>query len=541
MLIFLSKYAILSDILSKKEEITMEKDEISEKNENLSNDEDNVSETVNEEAEDLDEAEDIEEISNDYDIEEELTDNEVKDDTDEEVDEMPKKKFNKKVVIIPIATVALVYLGGVAFYSSHFAPGTYINNVPCSNLTVEKAEEKIYDTVADYTYTIKLKNEKEEYIKGKDISLECIQINETAKAKETQNPFLWFYDKNNLDLDANLVISYDEDALFNCTEWLDCAVEARERLSDVTSRLVYENGEYTVSEENTEEVVDFARFYSLVKTDVYALKQSVLLEDEGLYVPEAQAENVREIIDTANRYVSSNITYLNGDEKYILTGDLINQWVSFGENSEVILDGEKVAEYVHNLAGSYDTVGKQREFVTSMGTTVTVGGGNFGWKVDQAAEKEALAELIYSGAVTEREPEYKQKGQIHNEKTDIYGTYVEISLSAQTLWFYKDTNLVITTPVVTGNPYAGNATPPGVFVLAYKARNAVLRGANYATPVSYWMPFNGGIGLHDATWRGIFGGSIYRGGGSHGCINLPFSAAAKIYEQISAGVPVVVY
>ncbi len=522
----------------------MEKDEISEQNENLSNGEDNLSETVNEDAEKLDKTENMEEteeISDDYDIEEELTDDDAEDDADEEVNEKPKKKFNKKAVIIPIAAVALVYLGGVVFYSSHFAPGTYINNVPCSNLTVEKAEEKIYDIVENYTYTIKLKDNKEEYIKGEDISLECVQINETAKAKETQNPFLWFYDKGNLDLDANLVISYDEDALFNCVEWLDCAVEARERLSDVTSRLVYENGEYTVSVENTEEVVDFARFYSLVKTDVYALKQSVSLEDEGLYVPEAQAESVREIIDTANRYVSANITYLNGKEQYILNGDLINQWISFGENSEVILDGEKVAEYVYNLAGSYDTVGKQREFVTSMGTTVTVGGGNFGWKVDQVAEKAALAELIYSGAVTEREPEYARKGQIHSEKTDIYGTYVEISLSAQTLWFYKDTNLVLTTPVVTGNPYAGNATPPGVFYVAYKARNAVLRGATYATPVSYWMPFNGGIGLHDATWRGIFGGSIYRGGGSHGCINLPFSAAAKIYDQISAGVPVVVY
>ena len=40
--------------------------------------------------------------------------------------------------------------------------------------------------------------------------------------------------------------------------------------------------------------------------------------------------------------------------------------------------------------------------------------------------------------------------------------------------------------------------------------------------VTYWMPFNGGIGFHDATWRGCFGGQIYIWSGSHGCVNMPY-------------------
>ena len=47
------------------------------------------------------------------------------------------------------------------------------------------------------------------------------------------------------------------------------------------------------------------------------------------------------------------------------------------------------------------------------------------------------------------------------------------------------------------------------------------------------MPFNGGIGLHDASWRGSFGGTIYKNGGSHGCINLPYSKAQAIYNIIT--------
>lgn len=84
-------------------------------------------------------------------------------------------------------------------------------------------------------------------------------------------------------------------------------------------------------------------------------------------------------------------------------------------------------------------------------------------------------------------------------------------------------------------------TPPGVFGLSYKTTNAVLRGAGYQTPVNYWMPFYGNYGMHDATWRSEFGGSIYIADGSHGCINLPLDMAAQIYQYVSAGFPVICY
>ena len=77
--------------------------------------------------------------------------------------------------------------------------------------------------------------------------------------------------------------------------------------------------------------------------------------------------------------------------------------------------------------------------------------------------------------------------------------------------------------------------------LKYKQANATLRGPGYACPVRYWMPFNGGIGIHDATWRGSFGGSIYVYNGSHGCINTPLSLAGTIFNEIEQGVPIVCY
>ena len=114
-------------------------------------------------------------------------------------------------------------------------------------------------------------------------------------------------------------------------------------------------------------------------------------------------------------------------------------------------------------------------------------------------------------------------------------------MTAQHLFYYKDGSLVVESDFVSGNEAKGWATPAGVYPLTYKQKDAVLKGEDYKTPVDYWMPFNGGIGLHDATWRSSFGGTLYKNGGSHGCVNLPHSVAQKIFENISAGTPVLCY
>ena len=95
--------------------------------------------------------------------------------------------------------------------------------------------------------------------------------------------------------------------------------------------------------------------------------------------------------------------------------------------------------------------------------------------------------------------------------------------------------------MVTGNSDGKHDTPQGVYKLKYKQRNAILRGPGYETPVSFWMPFNGDIGMHDATWRGSFGGNIYTYDGSHGCVNCSYDLAQGIFDNIPAGAPIICY
>lgn len=123
------------------------------------------------------------------------------------------------------------------------------------------------------------------------------------------------------------------------------------------------------------------------------------------------------------------------------------------------------------------------------------------------------------------------------------GTYIWVSIADQQLSYFVDGQLALSSPVVTGN--AGtHDTPTGEYSVIYKSRNVTLRGLEdngdeYESFVQYWIAFIGSeYGIHDASWRSDFGGSIYMGGGSHGCINMPESQAAALYDMVEEGTPV---
>lgn len=148
--------------------------------------------------------------------------------------------------------------------------------------------------------------------------------------------------------------------------------------------------------------------------------------------------------------------------------------------------------------------------------------------------------MIENGESGERTPVYFQTAASY-EMPDYGNTYVEINLTAQHLFLYKNGEKILESDFVSGNASRGYDTPAGAYSITYKQRDATLTGENYRTPVSYWMPFNRNIGMHDANWRGSFGGNIYKTNGSHGCINLPPSKAKTIYENIEKGTAVICY
>ena len=115
-------------------------------------------------------------------------------------------------------------------------------------------------------------------------------------------------------------------------------------------------------------------------------------------------------------------------------------------------------------------------------------------------------------------------------------SYIEVSITNQTLNYYENGELVLTSPVVTG---INNGTPTGNFKVLNKATNVNLKGADYISHVNYWIAFIGSsYGMHDASWRSTFGGTIYKYNGSHGCVNMPYYKVQELYNLVEIGTPV---
>ena len=104
----------------------------------------------------------------------------------------------------------------------------------------------------------------------------------------------------------------------------------------------------------------------------------------------------------------------------------------------------------------------------------------------------------------EREPVYLQTAASH-DGPDFGNTYVEMNLTSQHMFFYKEGKLLIESDFVSGDEAKGFRTPAGAYEITYKQMNATLKGKDYKTPIKYWMPFNGNIGMHDGYWRTSFG------------------------------------
>lgn len=119
-------------------------------------------------------------------------------------------------------------------------------------------------------------------------------------------------------------------------------------------------------------------------------------------------------------------------------------------------------------------------------------------------------------------------------------TYIDIDLENQHVTYYENGVAIIETDCVSGDVDGGRSTPKGTYAVTGKVNGKYLTGPTWHVWVDYWMPFNGAIGLHDASWRSKFGGTIYKTSGSHGCVNIPKDVAQTIFKRLEVGTMVVV-
>lgn len=440
--------------------------------------------------------------------------------------------------VVPI----MLYLVSVIYMQDKFLFNTKVGDIDVSLKTLQETRELIKEEIiGNYVIQISAINGEKAHITGKEIALDIeTKIEPFFNA---QNKWKWpLVLSNEQRYPLEYEITFDEhlldEKIENCIFYQDEHMEDPENayISEYTSGKGYEiipetKGSRLIKDKASNEIENAIR----------NLKESLSLEEKECYESAKITKDSAFLIEELKRKntaVSASITYDFGNEKIHLTPDIYHEWIDFSKE-EISIDEDKAKEYVEELIKKTDTAYTDREFKTSSGNVVMVT-GPYGYRIAPNDERTQMISDILSGENIIRKPIYTREGATR-EKDDYGNTYVEIDLTTQRVYLYVNGELIKSSDCVTGNVSKGHTTPPGIYPMTYKEKNAVLRGPGYASPVKFWMPFNGGIGLHDASWRSKFGGEIYKTNGSHGCINLPYDMAKTIYDNAYAGMPVICY
>ncbi len=438
----------------------------------------------------------------------------------------------------------IVYIAVAVYFSSHFYEDTEIYGIDCSQKSVEEVKILVADKLDEYRLEVKERGGASEYLSADQIDLKFVDNSSIDRMARAQRSYIWpimlMMERDDM---AGVAFSYDQKKALTAFKDLECMnpiytkapTDAYVQVTNSGFEVVKETEGNTLNPETTAKALYAAldggkSVLDLEEEDCY-LKPDLYSDDEAL-VAEAEAKDV---------LVQADITYEFGSRQERVNAPVIAQWITQAADGSYVIDDVEVTEYVEALAAKYDTFGLPRQFYTSLGTTVTLTDGDYGWCMDQDATVVDLLNALGSGYQGTMEPQYTYTA-MSREENDIGDTYVEICISQQVMWCYKDGVCIVYTPVVTGNPNKGNATPSnGVWSIDAKMQNYTLVGEGYRSPVDFWMPFNGNVGIHDMQTRAYFGGTIYLTNGSHGCINTPYANAKTIYENVSIGTPVIVY
>lgn len=497
----------------------------------------------------------------------------------------PVLKLIVGFLIVAAFIAATGYVVYADRYESHFIEGTVINNNDVGGLNLEEAKNLLANS-SDYQIEIDFRDGGSEWISGDSISLGYEYGDGVEQMLASQDKYHWIEgvlgETRSYTIDNG--VHFDEEQLASIVQSFP-ELSEDVQVAPVDARCVRtaENA-FAIEPESEGNRIESSRALECISEAIRHQKRLLNLSAAGAYEsPTVTADDpeLNERVAQLNHFLETTVTYdLPDGGQWTIGRDTLIEWVSGGSGSDnsgaditeegdfgtdgleignaetggsgmdYYLDAQvisdKCAEAIASLASIVDDIHTSRTFYATSGRTVDIASGTFGRQIDQAAEVEQLAANLMNFESAEREPSYLMN--TYPESLNG-GDYIEVDLSNQMVYLYKDGGLFYDTPCVSGladDPE--RVTIKGLFKIQEKDRDRTLKGKpdengvpTYESFVSYWMGFSGAYGLHDATWRDEFGGDIYEYAGSHGCVNLPYSAAETIYNYVEEGTRVIVF
>ena len=459
------------------------------------------------------------------------------------------KPFKWLALIIPVNVLLALYLLMTFYYNDTFWIGTWINGVYCTGKSVKEVSELLQEqTVLEDVLVIDLHG-NEEKISMQEVEYQVDYTANLQKLLQKQNPFLWLKGMvSSQGIQVAPFITYDEESLQNQISKL-AIVQAAKNPEPAKVEICRTEAGY-ILEENLSDVPNAEKIMETLTVELQAGHVEIRLTEDCYEdrTPTAAMQETFALWEQVETLQDCGIVYDMGDARVAIDAAQVADWIAIDESGnirtdetgQILLKEDCFENFIKALAEEYDTYNVPREFLSTRGDIVTIEKGTYGNRLDRKAEIAYLEEAFTNKIREVHIPVYSQEA-LYKGKDDIGDTYIEVDLTEQMMYYYEDGEIVVETPIVSGNVSAGHKTPARVCYVYNKQTDRILRGPDYASPVDYWMPVIGAIGIHDATWRNKFGGEIYKTNGSHGCINTPYEAMETLYEKVEIGTPVIMF
>ena len=453
-------------------------------------------------------------------------------------DEEPNRHIAKRVAIGAATILALLiacYGAGYAYFSSHFVPGTTVDGMDASNLSQDELAAKI-DRIAETWSSHVTGNGLDLTLAEGDVGLTADGTLRATAARAEVDPKRWPLELlSPKQIETGTGVSLDDTRLQATMQAAIDTVNAT-AAQPTDAYVTYDEGmgTFVIRDATIGGVIDATSAIDTVKTSALCLRQSLELGEAQLVKPQLTSDSPELIAarDAANRVLSLEIPLTKGGQELTrVSKDQIARWVSVGEDMQLDVDVDAIDDWASESLS--DKVASSDEV--------------HDYDVDSTSVASSIADNLHRCAADTIEIPLAITGErpAESEGARERGRHIDINLSTQYARFYGGDGTVIwRSYLVSGNTSMGRGTPTGTFALNAKRTDEMLIGADenhdnkpdYKSYVNYWMPFLGNAyGLHDASWRSRFGGSIYSYAGSHGCINLPREKAAELFDLVNVG------
>lgn len=473
-------------------------------------------------------------------------------------------------VIILITGSFLLYLH--IYYGGRWYPGTTINGIDVSKLTLEDSKKKLTENFHNYELTVKARDGGTLVLRGKDLDYVVNSGSEWDKLYEEQHQSFVLFPKNK-EYSIAYNVTYDDSKLQKRVKESQIILGSEDYkiVEPASAHVEYDKTkkQYVCVAEIWGNKIQFQAFMQALKKALQEARPEIDIANREIYpdvyeLPRitSEDEELKKEISLCNNAALRFITWNMGEgvtEK--ITPNQISKWITC-RNGKIRYDESAVEKWVEKFCMKYKTVGKTRMLKShekKKVRKVKVSGGDYGWQMDYnktvEQAKKALKKKI-DNSLTEAyiasPSDENAKALTMKQKVNYLNTafkkdyenfeedwdpenYTEVSISKQMVYVIRKGKVAFKCRCISGRPEPKRETPRGAFFIKEHRRNYTMRGEDYETFVKCWVRITWtGTGFHPATWQpwSRWNKDLYKTRGSHGCLNLQPADAEKIYSMV---------